>query len=198
MLDNSTGITLPSSADLVKQVHFSPEHGKIWLDEQRSIMQTIPSLASSRNEIIKSVGNVRARGLYMRAGYRNGKVDAELARKSRPKASITDMFLAGPQLHMLRGMVRPRPIQIEIDPANNHYLLDFVWEDSYEVDISLAEYGVVGEPVCWNLLGYACGFSSNLFGTDILFKEVSCKGKGDSECRVIGKPLSEWDDAGGQ
>jgi DNA-binding NtrC family response regulator len=186
-------IALPNAADLARHVHFSPNQGKIWLDEQRCVMQTMPALSSSRHEIIQSIGTERARGLYMRAGYRNGKIDAELARKSRPNASLADLFLAGPQLHMLRGMVRVEPLVLELDPAQKHFLMEHIWIDSYEVDICLAETGVLAWPVCWNLLGYACGFSSNIMGFDILFKEVSCRGKGDTECRIIGKPLAEWD-----
>jgi transcriptional regulator with GAF, ATPase, and Fis domain len=188
-------IALPNASDLARHVHFSPNEGKIWLDEQRCVMQTMPALSSSRHEIIQSVGTERARSLYMRAGYRNGKVDAELARKSRPNANIEDLFLAGPQLHMLRGMVRVEPLVLELDLANKHFLMEHIWIDSYEVDICLAQTGVLAWPVCWNLLGYACGFSSNIMGFDILFKEVSCRGKGDNECRIIGKPVEAWDDA---
>ena len=195
MQKEPSAIALPNAADLARQVHFCPEQGKIWLDEQRCVMQTIPALSSSRHEIIQSIGTERARSLYMRAGYRNGGIDAELARKSRPNASLTDLFLAGPQLHMLRGMAQVKPLVLELDPAQGHFLMEHLWIDSYEVDISLAEKGVLGWPVCWNLLGYACGFSSNIMGFDILFKEVSCRGKGDSECRIVGKSLAEWDNA---
>ena len=97
MQNKQSVITLPNSADLAQKIHFSPKEGKIWLDDQRCVMQTIPALSSSRHEIIQSIGTKRARGLYMRAGYRNGKIDAELARKCRPKASLTELFLAGPQ-----------------------------------------------------------------------------------------------------
>ena len=195
MQEEQSDIALPNAADLARHVHFSPNQGKIWLDEQRCVMQTMPALSSSRHEIIQSIGTERARRLYMRAGYTNGKIDAELACKSRPNANLTDLFLAGPQLHMLRGMVRVAPLVLELDPAQKHFLVEATWIDSYEVDICLAETGVLAWPVCWNLLGYACGFSSNIMGFDILFKEVSCRGKGDKECRIIGKPVAEWDNA---
>jgi transcriptional regulator with PAS, ATPase and Fis domain len=54
---------------------------------------------------------------------------------------------------------------------------------------------VLDLPVCWGLLGYACGFSSTIMGFDILFKEVTCRGKGDDMCRVVGKPVADWEDA---
>ncbi len=190
-------IELPDASDLSSHVHFNPEQGKVWLDEQRGILQTLPAMASIWREIVTSIGVERSRNLFMRSGFRNGEIDAELARKQRPKASLTDLFLAGPQLHMLRGMAKVVPTVLEIDPAEKQFLMEFTWVDSYEVDISLAVMGVLDLPVCWNLLGYACGFSAAIMGFDILFREVSCRGKGDSECRIIGKPLAEWEGRGG-
>ena len=188
-------IELPDASDLSSHVHFNPEQGKVWLDEQRGILQTLPSLASKWREVIKLIGLERSRKLYMRSGFRNGQADAQLARMHRPDASITDLFLAGPQLHMLRGMTKTVLSVLELGPTEGDFLVEVTWIDSYEVDISLAEIGVLDLPVCWSLLGYACGFSSCIMGFDILFKEVSCRGCGDNECRIIGKPLAQWEDA---
>lgn len=175
-------------------MHFLPKQGKIWLDEQRVILQPVPALAKLWHELVRTMGIDRARAVFMRSGYKNGQLDAELARKSRPNASVTDQFLAGPQLHMLRGMAEVDPVILEIDAANGHFLMELIWLNSYEVDIVLSEMGTLDIPVCWGLLGYASGFSTTIVGIDILFREVSCRGKGDHECRVVGKPLSEWDD----
>jgi DNA-binding NtrC family response regulator len=185
----------PIGTDLSAEVHFEPEQGKIWLDEQRVILNTVPALATIWHEIVRSLGIERARSVFMRSGFKNGQVDAELARKHRPNTSSPDLFLAGPQLHMLRGMVTVRPEVLEIDAERKHFRMEHVWVDSYEVDIALGEMGVVDLPVCWGLLGYACGFSSTIMGFDILFKEITCRGKGDDMCRVIGKPAAEWEDA---
>jgi DNA-binding NtrC family response regulator len=188
-------VELPDSSDLSRHVHFNPDQGKVWVDEQRGILQTLPAMTCLWREIVDSMGIERSRNLFMRSGYRNGQADAELARQHRPNEDITNLFLAGPQLHMLRGMAKVEPLRLEIGPAEGHFLMEHIWTDSYEVEISLAEMGVLDIPVCWNLLGYACGYSSTIMGFDILFKEVSCRGRGDSECRVIGKPLAEWDNA---
>jgi hypothetical protein len=118
-------------------VHFEPEQGKIWLDEQRVILNTVPALATIWHEIVRSLGIERARSVFMRSGFKNGQVDAGLARKHRPNGSSTDMFLVGPQLHMLRGMVKVRPEVLEIDPEHKHFLMEHVWVDSYEVDMAL-------------------------------------------------------------
>ena len=130
----------------------------------------------------------------MRLGYQNGLKDGEMARHLRPDASVVDMFLAGPQLHMLRGMVQVKPLQIEIDPETGHFFMEHLWLNSFEVEICLSEFGILEDPVCWILIGYACGYSSSALEQEIIFKEVECRGCGDEHCRAIGKPAHEWED----
>lgn len=155
---------------------------------------TLTALASFRREITLTLGLERSKGFFMRLGYQNGVKDAELARKLRPDASPVDMFLAGPQLHMLRGMVKVDPLTIEIDLESRHFYMEHIWTDSYEVDICLSEFGIMDESVCWSLIGYACGYSSGVLGQEIIFKEIECRGCGDSRCLSIGKPAAEWED----
>lgn len=44
-------------------------------------------------------------------------------------------------------------------------------------------------------IGYATGYTSELFGQFVLFREVECTAKGDRHCRIIGKPATAWADA---
>ena len=193
--DLRESIVLPNARDLSQQILFHPEQGKIWLDQQRVILQTLPSLAATWREVFDTMGLQRTRELYMRSGFRNGQVDAELALKSRRDASPTDLFLAGPQLHMLRGMAEIQPLVLELDLGTGHFYMDSLCGDCFEVEIVLSEIGTQDQPVCWNLLGYASGFSSCIMGKEILFREIECRGCGDTRCRVIGKPIADWDNA---
>jgi hypothetical protein len=52
--------------------------------------------------------------------------------------------------------------------------------------------------VCWTQIGYACGYTSAFMGRTILYKEVECTGMGHNNCRIVGKPAEEWDDAAEQ
>ena len=195
MANSAPTITFPDNSDLSQLVHFQQEDGKIWLDEQRAVLDTLPALAVLWRELMETLGQERAKGFFMRMGYKLGVADAELARKLRPLASKTDMFLAGPQLHMLRGMAKVEPVEVRIGEDDDEFYMEHYWVDSYEVDICQSEKGLLNEPVCWNLIGYACGYSSAVLGQEILFKEVECRVCGDQQCRAIGKPASEWHDA---
>ncbi|EJN23321.1 sigma-54 interacting regulator,V4R domain-containing protein [Pseudomonas sp. GM78] len=181
--------------DLTDRIHFLGSEGKIWLDEQRMLLMQASSMASFRRELIETIGEERAKGFFLRLGYQSGLKDAELARKLRPNGSDIDMFLIGPQLHSLKGMVKVRPVVMDIDIEAGTFYADIEWIDSFEVENHQSEQLHSEQPVCWTLLGYAISYSSFFIGRQIIYKEVSCRGCGDSVCRIIGKPAEEWEDA---
>jgi len=181
--------------DLTDRVHFLGSEGKIWLDEQRMLLMQVSSMASFRRELIEMIGEERAKGFFLRLGYQSGLKDAELARKLRPNASDIDMFLIGPQLHSLKGMVNVRPLKMDIDIEAGKFYADIEWIDSFEVENHQSEQLHSDQPICWMLLGYAISYSSFFIGRQIIYKEVSCRGCGDKICRIIGKPAEEWEDA---
>ncbi|MNZ42214.1 Transcriptional regulatory protein ZraR [compost metagenome] len=184
----------PDIQDLSNQIRFVSQEGKIWLGEQRMLLMPLSALANFRREMVDLLGVERAKGFFLRLGYQSGLKDAELARKLRPDSSELDIFLAGPQLHMLKGMLRSRPIEVDIDVEKGRFYAEIDWLDSFEVEICQTELGLMDQPVCWTLLGYACSYTSAFMGREIIFKEISCRGRGDDKCRVIGKTAEEWED----
>ncbi|WP_397448784.1 sigma 54-interacting transcriptional regulator [Pseudomonas sp. NA-150] len=185
----------PLLKDLTDRIRFLGSEGKIWLDEQRMLLMQVSAMASCRRELIEMIGEERAKGFFLRLGYQSGLKDAELARKLRPNGSDIEMFLTGPQLHSLKGMVNVRPIEMNIDLESGQFYADIEWLDSFEVENHQSEHLESRQPVCWMLLGYAISYTSFFVGRQIIYKEVSCRGCGDSQCRIIGKPAEEWDDA---
>ena len=181
--------------DLTEQIHFHSAEGKIWFGEQRMLLMNLTSLAAFRREIVNSMGIERAKGFFLRLGYLSGLKDAELARKLRPHCSELDIFLAGPQLHSLKGMVKVVPLEIDLDQETGDFYGRLEWIDSWEVEICKTELGQMKEPACWVLLGYACAYTSSFMGREIIFREVSCRGCGDETCMIEGKPAEEWPDA---
>ncbi|MFD2645194.1 sigma-54-dependent Fis family transcriptional regulator [Pseudomonas japonica] len=181
--------------DLTERIHFLGSEGKIWLDEQRMLLMQASAMGSLRRELIEMVGEERAKGFFLRLGYQSGLKDAELARKLRPHSSDLEMFLIGPQLHSLKGMVNVRPVTMDIDIEAGTFYADIEWLDSFEVENHQTEQLHSDQAICWTLLGYAISYSSFFMGRQILYKEVSCRGCGDRICRIIGKPAEDWEDA---
>ena len=188
-------LSATSYRDLTDQIQFQSQEGKIWFGEQRMLLMHLSAMAAFRREVVNSMGIERAKGFFMRLGYQSGIKDAELARKLRPDASDMEIFLAGPQLHSVKGMVKVVPIEIELDQETGEFSGRLEWVDSFEVEICQTELGPMDEPACWSLLGYACAFTSAFMGREIIFREISCRGCGDEKCIIEGRPAEEWDDA---
>lgn len=189
------GIRVPDIHDLAKRLRFAPQQGRIWLDDQRMMLMHISSLGALRQELIESLGKETARGLITRIGYQAGTRDAAMARKVRAGSNTYDDFLAGPQLVSLEGIVHCEPLALDIDVGRGHYYGDFALIDCSEAEAHVANYGIGNETVCWMLVGYACGYTSAFMGRPILWREVECRALGHDRCRVIGKPVEEWDEA---
>jgi DNA-binding NtrC family response regulator len=191
-------IARAASDDLRARVHFCPRTGQIWLHEHRMLLVHAEAQGLLRKELIDSLGIERARGLLTRMGYASGLRDAELARTRSQDCSDEEAFMTGPQLHTLEGIVQVTPVRLELDRMAGRFYGEFLWENSWEGQWHRHHYGQHSEPVCWTQIGYACGYASAFMGRAILFKETECAGMGHNNCRIVGKPVEEWDDAAEQ
>lgn len=91
----------PTTAELAECLFFSPEDGRIWLNDQRMLLMHGSSFGALRREFIDNLGLERARGLFTRTGYQSGARDAHLIRTRWPQADRTAVFFAGTRLHTL-------------------------------------------------------------------------------------------------
>ncbi len=185
---------LPAIDDVRDLLRFELDEGRIWMAEERMVLLRSSELRALRRELIDSLGMDRAKGLLIRMGYIAGQQDADTAKRLRPDAPLFDVFSVGPQSHMLTGQVKVTPVKLDIDEQAGTFHGIFDWENSFEAEIFLAEYGVSYEPVCWTQIGYASGFTSRFVGRQILFREQGCVGCGEKTCRIEGRPSEEWDD----
>ncbi|MBL0089837.1 MAG: sigma 54-interacting transcriptional regulator [Ideonella sp.] len=184
----------PSDTDLRRLLRFDADSGAIWLGERRMVLLHTAALTALRQDLISSVGPEHARRLLTRMGYASGMRDAEFAKRTRKGRDLKEMFLVGPQLHMLEGAARVTPLNMEFDIAAGHFDGEFRWDNSWEAYAHLQKHGVVDEPACWTLLGYASGYSSAFMGRLILFKEVACAACGADHCHIVGRPIEAWED----
>lgn len=193
---NSRGTgPLPSMDDIRDLVRFDTREGQIWLDEERTILFRSGEMRALRRELIDTLGLERAKGLITRMGYVAGQRDADTAKKLRPEMTLFDTFIVGAQTHMVTGQTKVIPITVDIDEETANFHGVFEWENSFEADVFLSEFGRAVNPVCWAQTGYASGYSTRFLGRPILFKENVCHACGEKRCRLEGKPAEEWSDA---
>lgn len=179
--------------NVASEISFSQEEGKVWLNEQRIILFSLAALGKFRREVYDTIGPKRCKAFFIRLGYQVGILDGELARQMEDAGDEYERFMLGPTLHALRGMVLPTMLDLDLGEKSGNFYCDVQWDNSYEVEICHSDFDKMDEPACWNLVGYASGYSSVMQQREIFFQEVECRACGDERCRVIGKPAEEWD-----
>ncbi len=180
-------------SQVTPHIVFSSEQGKVWLNEQRVMLFSQAALGKFRKEVYDTIGQDRCKAFFLRLGYQLGILDGELARSSGAEMSIKDRFNLGPELHALRGMVLPELQRLVVSEKGDEFICEVVWFNSYEVEICANEMGPMDDPGCWNLTGYASGYSSAVLQREIFFQELECHSCGDDRCFAVGKPAAEWD-----
>lgn len=181
--------------DLLDKIHFDTQHGQIWFEESRMLLMHTSLIGYLRKDLFEMLGLERTKRFFIRCGYQTGMRDAEVTNKLRPNLTEIEAFMAGPQMHGIRGMVKVKVNTLELSKEKNHFYADFDWLNSFEADVHVREFGIAHEASCWMLLGYACGYSSYVMGQTIIYQETQCAARGDQHCRIIGKPLKEWENA---
>nr|WP_314532568.1 sigma 54-interacting transcriptional regulator [uncultured Pseudomonas sp.] len=188
-----TDLRFPDMQDLVDRLYFNPKEGLIWLGDKRMMLMHVEAFGALRQELLESNGVEFTRGLLTRVGYLTGQRDADLAIQARGTGNELDIAAAGGQLHALSGIVEVAPVCIEFDHAKGFKYGEFTWKRSVESDVHIAANGVSTDPICWMEVGYSSGFMSRLMGRRLLARETQCQGCGHDLCRVIVKPVEDWD-----
>ena len=183
-----------SIEDLLTHLEFDVHSGKIWFGGQRMVLSHAHALWRLREDLSTTLGSDITQRLFFRYGYFAGLEDAEISKKLRPEGSWKEVFLAGPQLHTIRGMVKVIPDEMVVNFDNGEFFASFDWYHSFEVAYHKKFHGLSDKPVCFSSLGYASGYTSYFFGRQIAFKEVQCAAMGFDHCHIEGRPLEEWDE----
>jgi DNA-binding NtrC family response regulator len=185
----------PEVRDIAAQLHFSPEHGRIWLEDRRMLLLHAESFYGMRSELVARLGLEAARGVITRMGYGAGSRDAEFAKRLRGAASAFEAFAVGPQLHALKGMAEIRLQQFRMDVSSGQIYSEFVFHDSFEIDQPVGTTLLAHQGACWMLAGYASGYASAFMAKNILVREVECRACGGLQCRAVARPAEDWPDA---
>lgn len=180
--------------EIFARVKASPQDGVIFMDNQRMLLVDTSRMGFLRQELISTLGVERAKGVLMRMGFASGARDLEWAKKILGDRDAEQVLSFGPELHSVRGGAATRIVKVEIDIPKRHFYGEFIWDKSYEADVHKDLYGIQADPVCWEAIGYATGYTSALMGCLVYYREVECRGKGDALCRIVGKPVDQWED----
>lgn len=179
--------------DLRDLLEFEPRGGIIRFAGERTLLLDAVALGILREQLIGGFGLEVARGLLARFGYAHGWRVAESLEKSIPWDDMDEWRRAGGRIHRLKGLVTFEPVE-RSDPSSAPFA-EAIWPDSYEADQHLRLLGRSDQPACWTLVGFASGYLSRAFGTEIRCIESRCRAKGDAVCRMEGRKLEDWDES---
>lgn len=165
----------------------------IFMEDDRHIFISISAFGELRKDLIDNIGMERMKGFLIRYGWELGKQDA-IKVKDKGLHDMKEMIHYGPFLHTLKGHVKADAEIIEIDEHATPKFRQIAgtWKNSYEAVEHLRLFGKSDAPVCFTLVGYASGYLSELLNLRVIFKETTCKAKGDPHCTWVGKPVELW------
>ncbi|MCB1916143.1 MAG: sigma 54-interacting transcriptional regulator [Rhodocyclaceae bacterium] len=183
--------------NLRSRLRFDIDAGQIWLDENRMLLLHAKAVGHMRREMFDALGERGARGVLVRMGFGAGQQDAELARSLTGEGDPFDVFRIGPELHAFEGMVKSTITKREIDWERGLFFGEVLLANTWECESHVQHFGIGDDPVCWTIVGYASGYTSQFFQRFIVFREVSCVGRGDAVCKLVAKPAEAWEEDDG-
>ena len=178
---------------ILEKLKLKLKNDLLYMGENRSIIVTTKSFSSLRKDLIRNIGLERMKGFFFRHGWELGKEDARELKKYADH-SLEEIIQYGPFLHSMKGHVDAETLHLQVKDENGRrvILMEGIWKNSFEAEDHVRLFGPSKYPVCFTLTGYASGYVSEVVGEMVLFKEISCLGTGEKECRWVGKTLSHW------
>lgn len=155
---------------------------------------TSKSFGLLRKALFENMGGERAKSFLMRFGRDLGISKALELQKQY--SSIVDLVDLASEVHINLGHVSA------VEPHGTITILDDgtlkfesvygSWFDSFEAKLHIEHYGRSEECSCPTLSGFASGYLSTIYNSDIYVKEISCQSMGYPKCSFIIKSKEEW------
>ncbi|HBI03774.1 MAG TPA: hypothetical protein DDY49_07070 [Paenibacillaceae bacterium] len=180
-----------SPVDLIK---FNLEKGEIRFKDRRMVLSSADAWGMLRKDLIAALGLERAKSFLVRYGWNCGINDARNLKEMFEWDNDNELLLAGLRMHNISGSVMARFLEMEIDCAKGHFYFLGEWINSHEAEQHLLHFPSHHEPVCYILMGYAGGYSTEFLGKKVIVKEIECVAAGAKSCRFIGKTIDQWGD----
>jgi predicted hydrocarbon binding protein len=161
----------------------------------RKILASASAFGILRQQLVEYIGVDRIKGFLFHFGWEMGVTDAKEAMQT--DFSLEYLIKQGPIFHITNGHISGMKHDCEVVLDEQQRIVSIhgkgIWIDSYEAAQHVKLHGISDCPVCHTLTGYASGYMSTISGQNLLTKELTCVGMGDSECSWEIKPQKEWE-----
>jgi len=177
--------------DLQLQELINFSDGFISLHGRRLILHDTYAMAQFHRDLTSMVGPEQSRRILTRFGFFWGQADAAAMKRVFEWESLKEWLLAIQHLHSFQGIARTEIKSLEFD-SNGWIKMDITWKESTESEMYLSEIGLSPDAGCRILEGYTSGYVSFCLARPVYFSEITCKARGDRQCRAIGKDDTLW------
>ena len=177
--------------DLKLQELFNLSEGFISLHGRRLILHDAYAMAQFHSDLTSMVGPEQSRRILTRFGFFWGQADAAAMKRIFKWESLKQWLLAFQYLQSFQGIARTRIDSLEFD-SNGWIKMDVIWEDTAESHVHLSEVGRSPDAGCRILEGYTSGYVSFCLDRPVYFSEITCRARGDRQCRAMGKDDILW------
>ncbi|MHC4471514.1 MAG: ATP-binding protein, partial [Planctomycetota bacterium] len=157
---------------------------------ERFLLLSVDAVDKLRRELYEILGPIMAHELLFRFGFSDGVRSARIVRAQIPGLSPREALEAGPVVLTLEGMARVTVEEIRWEDELER--MTGSWEDSFEAEESLRQWGTVDWTACWVLTGFASGYATEIADRELLCVERACRARGDAVCRFEILPADEF------
>ncbi|MBN1662658.1 MAG: sigma 54-interacting transcriptional regulator [Deltaproteobacteria bacterium] len=175
-------------------INVDNEDGFTRFGSNRVVTFGITALASLIRDIIRTLGLKKGSIICFRYGYEAGIAQALVVTERYHFNGYDEYLRICEFVKTMSGVAHVEFKEVEFD--NEGKLLRFTgtWRDSLEAYIWRSQFKKNYEgPVCVILAGMISGYTSAIFGQEVLVRELACETQGHQDyCTFEGRPLSGW------
>ncbi len=172
-------------------IETSPSAGKVTFMGRVGVFEDIESLAVERRQILQTLGRDRARSLYYRIGFEQGRRDA-LRHLDQYEGNVRLALQAVTVFAQMLGKMIAEPVRFEFDLESNILYREVILQSSTEAAVYRLVTTEPADAVCWSTCGYLAGHTSEVLGRRVIALEKTCAAAGKGPCRVIARFEHEW------
>jgi len=174
-------------------MEWDPTNGRILIGGERYILVraasmriNFPEALAELMELDEGLNNPHIIRVIYQLAKALGQADARKFHFSMGLDNPIEKLSAGPVHFAFTGWAN-----VDIDPESKpspdeNYLLKYTHPRSFEADSFIVMRGAKSPiPVCVMNAGYSAGWCSESFGVELDARELTCRAKGDKECRFV-------------
>lgn len=178
-----------------------PARAELSLSGERYVLVRAASLSVEFFDVVASLFGERgeseaqsvANNLLFDLAHTIGKADATSFHERLGVVDPIDRLAAGPIHFAFAGWATVQLLPESNPEPGAEYLLVYDHADSFEADAWIRHRRKTTSPVCIMNAGYSSGWCEQSFDIPLVAVEISCRARGDAQCRFVMAPPDRID-----